>query len=127
MYRLVNPASSSLSSIPWRCFVRPGGPQAARPVDIAFWLFCTRHGDCYARENGTANARKSMWGRFMDRVLNETTVKERFTKNDLRARCASDADGLAHAQHATRSRRQRHDREDLPKASRAGKASKVIG
>jgi len=34
----------------------------------------------------------------MDRVLKETRVKERFTEHDLRARCASDAETLEHAQ-----------------------------
>jgi integrase len=38
-----------------------------------------------------------MWGRFMDRVLKETKVTDRFTEHDLRAKCASDADSLEHA------------------------------
>lgn len=71
---------------------------AARPVDIARWLFCTRRGAPYVRDDGTANAWDSMWQRFMDRVLAETKVKERFTEHDLRAKCASDAETLAHAQ-----------------------------
>lgn len=71
---------------------------AARPVDIAPWLFCTRRGEPYMRPDGSANAWDSMWQRFMDRVLSETTVKQRFTEHDLRAKCASDADTLAHAQ-----------------------------
>jgi integrase len=39
-----------------------------------------------------------MWQRFMDRVLAETKVKDRFTEHDLRAKCGSDATTLAHAQ-----------------------------
>jgi integrase len=38
-----------------------------------------------------------MWGRFMERVLAETKVTERFTEHDLRAKCASDAGTLEHA------------------------------
>lgn len=72
--------------------------KAARPVDIGPLLFCTKDGDCYVKENGTVNAWESMWGRFMDRVLAETKVSERFTEHDLRAKCASDAESLAHAQ-----------------------------
>jgi integrase len=71
--------------------------RAARPVHIAPFLFCTRRGECYVKEDGTANGWDSMWQRFMDRVLTETKVKERFTEHDLRAKCASDAGSLEHA------------------------------
>jgi len=70
---------------------------AARPVDIAPHLFCTRRGECYVNADGSANGWKSMWGRFMDRLLAETKVSERFTEHDLRAKCASDAGSLEHA------------------------------
>jgi integrase len=71
---------------------------AARPVDLAPWLFCNRQGECYIdEEKGTANGWDSMWGRFMERVLAETKVTERFTEHDLRAKCASDAGSLEHA------------------------------
>lgn len=36
-------------------------------------------------ERGTANGWDSMWGRFVERVLKETKVTERFTEHDLRA------------------------------------------
>jgi integrase len=71
---------------------------AARPIDIGPWLFCTKTGDCYVKDDGSASSWDSMWQRFMDRVLAETEVKERFTEHDLRAKCASDAETLAHAQ-----------------------------
>jgi len=70
---------------------------AARPVDIAPYLFCNRRGECYVKDNGSANGWDSMWQRFMDRVLAETKVTERFTEHDLRAKCASDASSLEHA------------------------------
>ena len=54
---------------------------AARPVDIAPYLFCTRRGECYAKADGSANGWESMWGRFMDRLLVETKVVERFTEH----------------------------------------------
>lgn len=73
--------------------------KAARPVDISPWLFCNRRGQCYINEaKGTANGWDSMWQRFMERVLSDTKVTERFTEHDLRAKCASDADSLEHAQ-----------------------------
>jgi integrase len=72
--------------------------KAARPVDIGPYLFCTKRGDPYVSEDGRANGWDSMWGRFMDRVLTETKIKDRFTEHDLRAKCASDAETLEHAQ-----------------------------
>jgi integrase len=72
--------------------------KAVRPVDISPWLFCTRKGEGYIdEEKGTASGWDSMWQRFMERILDETKVKERFTEHDLRAKCASDAESLEHA------------------------------
>ncbi|MGE0383470.1 MAG: tyrosine-type recombinase/integrase [Gammaproteobacteria bacterium] len=72
--------------------------KAARPKDIAPWLFCTRKGQCFVSEEGRVSAWKSLWQRFMARVLKKTKVTERFTEHDLRAKCASDAATLEHAQ-----------------------------
>jgi integrase len=72
--------------------------KAARPVDLAPWLFCTAAGDCYLDETtGRASGWSSMWQRFMRRCLAETALTERFTDTDLRAKTASDADSLEHA------------------------------
>lgn len=72
--------------------------KAARPVDISPYLFCNRDGECYFdEEKETASGWDSMWQRFIDRVLKETKVKERFTEHDMRAKCASDATSLEHA------------------------------
>lgn len=68
-----------------------------RPV-LSSHLFCNRRGECYMKENGTANGWDSMWGRFMDRLLTETKIEKRFTEHDMRAKCGSDLDTLAHAQ-----------------------------
>lgn len=70
----------------------------ARPVHISPWVFCTRRGKCYIAADGTASSWDSLWQRFMERVLKETKVKIRFTEHDLRAKCASDAQTLEHAQ-----------------------------
>lgn len=71
----------------------------ARPVDISPYLFCNRRGECYFDdEKETASGWDSMWQRFMERVLSETKVEERFTEHDMRAKCASDAESLEHAQ-----------------------------
>lgn len=69
-----------------------------RPKDIAPQVFCTRRGHSYLAPDGTATAWDSMWQRFMKKVLKETKVKLRFTEHDLRAKCASDAETLEHAQ-----------------------------
>lgn len=72
--------------------------KASRPVDISPFLFCNGSGQGYFDESkGTANGWDSMWGRFMDRVLSETQVEQRFTEHDLRAKCASDAETLEQA------------------------------
>jgi integrase len=72
---------------------------AARPVDISPWLFCTMKGESYINEEtGRAGGWESLWRGFMDRVLKETRVTERFTEHDIRAKAASDADSLEHAQ-----------------------------
>lgn len=70
----------------------------ARPVHISPWLFCTKRGQCYFNEEtGEASGWNSMWQRFMERVLTETKVTERFTEHDLRAKAGSDAADLEHA------------------------------
>lgn len=71
--------------------------RAARPV-LSPFLFCKRDGYGYFDEaTGQADGWDSMWGRFVDRVLKETKVTERFTEHDWRAKCASDAETLEHA------------------------------
>lgn len=73
--------------------------KAARPIDLGKYLFCNRRGECYFDpEKDTASGWNSMWQRFMDRVLAETKVTERFTEHDIRAKSASDAETLEHAQ-----------------------------
>lgn len=73
--------------------------KAARPVHISPHLFCNKRGESYVNEKtGLAPGWKSMWQRFMERVMKETKVTEHFTEHDLRAKVGSDADSLAHAQ-----------------------------
>ena len=71
---------------------------AARPVDIAPWLFCTKRGEGYFNEDtGQASGWDSMWQRFMARLLKETQIAERFTEHDLRGKVGSDAESLERA------------------------------
>lgn len=70
---------------------------AARPLDIAPWLFCTDEGDCYVETNGLTTNFNSVWKRFMDRLLKETTLSERFAERDIRAKVGSDAETLEKA------------------------------
>lgn len=73
--------------------------KAVRAVDISPFLFCTKKGKSYLDEaTSKTEGWDSMWQRFMRRVLSETKVTERFTEHDLRAKCASDAESLEHAQ-----------------------------
>jgi integrase len=70
---------------------------AARPLDIAPYLFCTADGGCYVDENAQASGFQSIWQRFMDRVLKETEVKVRFAERDIRAKVGSDVSDLERA------------------------------
>lgn len=71
---------------------------STRPIQFSPFLFCNKNGLGYVNEKtGKAEGWNSMWQRFMDRVLSETKVTERFTEHDLRAKCASDAKTLEHA------------------------------
>ena len=71
--------------------------KATRPC-ISPFLFCTKTGESYVNEDtGEAYGWKSMWQRFMDRVLKETKVTQRFTEHDLRAKVGSDAESLERA------------------------------
>jgi integrase len=70
---------------------------AVRP-ELSPFLFCNRRGESYFNEEtGTCNGWDSMWQRFMDRLLTETNVKQRFSEHDLRAKVASDAASLEKA------------------------------
>lgn len=71
--------------------------QAARPVDVAPWLFCNRRGECYVDDNGRASGWDSIWQRFMKRVIAETEVERSFTQHDLRAKVGSDQESREHA------------------------------
>lgn len=72
---------------------------AARPLDIAPYLFCNKRGESYFdEETGSASGFESIWQRFMDRVLEETKVKARFAERDLRAKVGSDAESIERAQ-----------------------------
>lgn len=70
---------------------------AARPLHIAHWVFCTDEGECYVEENGRTTNFNSVWKRFMDRLLKETRVTERFAERDIRAKVGSDAETLEKA------------------------------
>lgn len=70
----------------------------ARHSDKPGHLFCNRYGEGYVNEEaGTQSGWKSMWQRFIQRVIAETKVKEPFTEHDLRAKVGSDAMTLEHA------------------------------
>lgn len=71
--------------------------KATRPC-LSPYLFCNKKGEGYVDEsNGESYGWRSMWQRFMERVLKETKVTERFTEHDLRAKVGSDAESLERA------------------------------
>ncbi|MCK4742887.1 MAG: tyrosine-type recombinase/integrase [Sulfuriflexus sp.] len=55
-------------------------------------LFTTKHGKPYAK-----NSFDSLWGRFMDKVMTQTDVVDRFQERDLRAKVASESASLLEA------------------------------
>ena len=68
-----------------------------RPVS-SIWLFCTRKGQPYVKEDGNTSGFDSIWRRAMDRALEETKLVERFGPHALRAKVASDAETDEQAQ-----------------------------
>ena len=60
-------------------------------------LFVTRQGKPYIDKRGKCNAFDSLWQRFMDKVMSNTKVTDRFQERDLRAKVASESDNLIEA------------------------------
>ncbi len=60
-------------------------------------LFVTRQGKSYVDRDGRCNGFDSLWQRFMDKVMGETNITERFQERDLRAKVASDSGSLVEA------------------------------
>ena len=104
--------------------------KAARPA-ISPYLFCNRDGKgYYDPATGRYDGWVSMWSRFMDRVMKETKVRERFTAHDLRAKAASDAASeeearklLSHASVETTRKIYRRKAEKVTPLSRVKKAA----
>ncbi len=63
---------------------------------LSVWLFHTNRGQPYIKLDGSANGFDSMWQRFMAKAIAQTSLEEKFTEHDLRAKVASDAE-LGHA------------------------------
>lgn len=69
----------------------------SRPA-LSPFLFCNRRGQGYINEaTGESHGWDSMWQRFVARVMAETSITERFTEHDLRAKVGSDAESLEKA------------------------------
>lgn len=67
-----------------------------RPSSTSEYLFCTRDGHSYIKDDGSTSGFDSIWQRAMSRALAQTKLKLKFTEHDLRAKVASDID-LSHA------------------------------
>lgn len=70
---------------------------ASRPC-LSPFVFCNRDGVGYLdEETGTSDGFDSVWQRFVDRVIAETNVVERFTDSDLRAKAGTEQESLEKA------------------------------
>lgn len=70
---------------------------AVRPA-LSPWLFCNKFGrPLFEEEKGTTKGFDTIWHSFMERLLEESKVTERFTEHDLRAKVGSDAESLERA------------------------------
>ncbi len=61
-------------------------------------LFVNRKGMPYITSDGRANGFDSVWRRFVQRVITDTEVDERFQEKDIRAKVGSDAKTTIEAQ-----------------------------
>lgn len=70
-----------------------------RPVDISPYVFCTRRGKSYYNDRAAdpSSGFKTIFKRYMRRVLDETDLEAPFTEHDLRAKTASDLEDIEHA------------------------------
>lgn len=73
---------------------------SVRLVDITPFVFCNRFGKSYYSHEKADHASgfKSMFKRYINRVIKETELEIPFTEHDLRAKTASDLEDLEHAQ-----------------------------
>ena len=73
---------------------------AVRPTQHSFFVFCNRRGESYYKADAikTTSGFDSIFGRYMDRAIEETRLQERFVEHDLRAKTASDLEDINKAQ-----------------------------
>jgi hypothetical protein len=71
---------------------------AARPKDIAPWLFCNRKGESYVDENQESKDFGHLWQSLMKAALKTTALKVKFKERDLRAKVGSDMETVEEAQ-----------------------------
>ncbi len=62
------------------------------------YLFCTKDGDAYIKDDGTTSGFDSIWQRAMTKALRLGIIVERFTEHDLRAKTGSEIETLEEAQ-----------------------------
>lgn len=87
---------------------RSKGTRLLPPV-VSPWLFHTKKGNGYYNfEASRPSGFRSIWQRSMTKALKETSLEERFTEHDLRAKVGSDVESdidaqklLAHSNAAT--------------------------
>jgi integrase len=60
-----------------------------RPISSMF-LFATRDGQPYIKQDGSTSGFDSIWQRYMRKALVDEVISERFTEHDLRTKRASE-------------------------------------
>ncbi|MFC7514356.1 tyrosine-type recombinase/integrase [Herbaspirillum sp. GCM10030257] len=70
---------------------------AVRPA-LSPYLFSNKFGrSLFEEEKGTTKGFDTIWHSFIERLLKESKVTQRFTEHDLRAKVGSDAESLERA------------------------------
>jgi hypothetical protein len=85
----------------------------------SIWLFCTRYGQPYIKEDGTMNAFESIWQRWRRKVQANTGLTAMYSERSLRTKVGSDAESdeaaakiLAHSNTET-ARRNYREKPDV--------------
>ncbi len=60
-----------------------------KPVG-SIWLFCTRKGQPYIKEDKSCNAFQSMWQRWQNKALEQGLIENKFSEKSVRNRVGSD-------------------------------------
>jgi len=103
--------------------------KSVRPVSISPWLFCNRRGECCFNETRPCRRMGHDVVQLHDAGAGGNDTAGALHRANLRAKCASDARTLEHAQALLAHAGRQGDAEDLPKktGAREAFAIKILG